>query len=58
MCAKFGICPYFDGERKKCKLWDTYQSDYQVDTYCMGEYWDSYKKCANYESKKRDGVVL
>ena len=51
------LCPYYDESRKKCKLWDTYQSEYQISTYCNGSYWDSYKKCANYEQKKRDGVV-
>ena len=52
-----GLCPYYDEERKKCKLWDTYQDDYIIKTYCRGEYWDSYKKCANYEIKKRWGVI-
>ena len=52
------MCPYYDAERKKCKLWDTYQDSYIICTYCMGPYWDSYKKCANYETKKRDGVVF
>ena len=52
-----GECPYYDAERKKCRLWDTYQSDYAIATYCRGPYWDSYKKCANYEIKKRDGVI-
>lgn len=52
------MCPYYDAERKKCKLWDTYQESYIISTYCMGPYWDSYKKCTNYEVKKRDGVVF
>ena len=51
------MCPYYDSSRKKCKLWDTYQSDYTIKEHCDGPYSDSYKKCANYESKKRDGVV-
>ena len=50
-------CPYYDEDRKQCKLWDTYQSDYVISTHCLGTYSDSYKKCANYEQKKRDGVV-
>ena len=53
-------CPYYDAERKKCMLWGdngTYQSDYVIKEHCQGPYWDSYKKCANYETKKRDGVV-
>lgn len=53
-----GLCPYYDEERKKCKLWDTYQSDYIISTYCRGSNYDSWKKCENYQSKKRDGVVL
>lgn len=47
------MCPYYDEERKKCKLWDTYQSMYNINTYCMGPYWDSYRKCPNYEAKHR-----
>lgn len=50
--------PYYDDQRKKCNLWDTYQSDYQISTYCRGPYYDSWKKCENYQSKKRDGVVF
>ena len=50
-------CPYYDPSNKKCKLYDTYQSDYQITTYCRGPYWDSYKNCANYMTKKRDGAV-
>lgn len=57
MCPSYGLCPYFDLERKVCKLWDTYQGDYTIKTYCVGPYWDSFKRCPNYESKKRDGVV-
>lgn len=45
------ICPYYDAANKKCKLWDTYQSDYIVTTYCVANYSDQYKKCANYEQK-------
>jgi hypothetical protein len=47
----------YDEDRKKCKLWDTYQSDYIISTHCLGPYSDSCKKCTNYEQKKRDGVV-
>ena len=50
-------CPYFDRERRKCTLWDTYQSDYIIKEHCLGPDWDSFTKCANYEIKKRDGVV-
>ncbi len=45
------ICPYFDPSTKKCKLWDTYQSDYIVCTYCQASYSDQYKKCENYIKK-------
>ena len=51
-------CPYFDEERKKCTLWDTYQTEYVIKEYCFGPYFDSYKRCPNYEKKKRDGVVF
>lgn len=50
-------CPYYDEDRKKCKLYDTYQGSYEISTYCLGQYSDSYKRCPNYEQKKRDGVV-
>ena len=46
------VCPYFDMERKKCKLYDTYQSDFAIKEYCLGPYWDSFKNCPNYIAKK------
>ena len=47
------ICPYFDVANKKCKLWDTYQSSYQVETYCLSCYADYWRKCENYRAKNR-----
>ena len=32
------MCPYYDPERRKCRLWATYQSDYQLRTYCLSDY--------------------
>lgn len=47
------MCPYYDPDRRKCKLWDTYQSDYQIRTYCCSDYMGYFRKCANYEEKMR-----
>lgn len=47
------MCPYYDAATKKCKLWDTYQTAYIIDTFCCGPYWDSYKNCENYRQKMR-----
>ena len=45
------ICPFFDPSTRKCKLWDTYQSNFCIQEYCLGPYSDSYTKCPNYKSK-------
>ena len=44
------MCPYYDSVNKKCKLWDTYQSDYAISEYCLSYAWES--KCPNYRSKR------
>ncbi|MDR2571078.1 MAG: hypothetical protein LBD23_12445 [Oscillospiraceae bacterium] len=41
------MCPYYDASRKCCKLYDTYQEDYQIQAYCTSGEWG---KCANYEA--------
>ena len=45
------ICLFFDPATKKCKLWDTYQSDYSISTYCCTNYPDSCRKCPNFREK-------
>ena len=45
------ICPFFDATTRKCKLWNTTQSDYCIKEYCLGPYKDSHTKCPNYKDK-------
>ena len=43
------VCPYFDIKEKKCTLWKTYQSNYNIEKYCLGPNSDSFKDCPNYK---------
>jgi hypothetical protein len=41
------MCPYYDAYGKRCKLYDTHQTDYQIQAYCTSGEWG---KCANYQA--------
>ena len=44
------MCPYYDAYNKRCKLYDTSQSDYQIQTYCITL---DFGRCANYQAYQR-----
>ena len=44
------ICPHYDAYNKCCKLYDTYQSDYQIQEYCTSGNWG---RCPNYQASSR-----
>ena len=44
------MCPHYDAYGKRCKLYDTYQNDYQIRTYCITT---DFGRCANYEAYRR-----
>ncbi|MBR4864455.1 MAG: hypothetical protein IKU07_07755 [Oscillospiraceae bacterium] len=43
------MCPYYDPNTKKCRLWDTYQTDYAISAYCLSYNWEM--NCPNYRKK-------
>ncbi|MDR2910632.1 MAG: hypothetical protein LBV47_04610 [Bacteroidales bacterium] len=47
MSMGYAVCPHYDAYGKRCKLYDTYQEDYQRQTYCLSA--ENWTRCPNYE---------
>ena len=49
------LCPYYNGDYKKCNLYDTSQSEGQRQSYCVTN--TDWKRCANYEGASFDSKL-